>query len=680
MPHRPRQGREGKTRMTILSSARGCDTATARRLLSRLLMPNPPPFALLRRSGSADGLVEVLVGELAELSSLADLPLPEANGGQATAVLAVIPYRQVTERGYACHDDGEPILTLTSTGSAALPAAAALALLPDVEVNVRDGAFDIADQDYERIVERIVGEEIRAGEGSNFVIRRSFRATLTNFRHEVAMTVFRRLLTAESNAYWTFVVHLGDRTFVGASPEQHVRVTEGVARMNPISGTYRYPPSGPDLGGVLDFLADQKETDELYMVLDEELKMLARVCDRGARVRGPYLREMAKLAHTEYALHGDSSMDVREVLRETLFAPTVIGSPLENACRVITRHEPDGRGYYGGAVALLGRDSAGRPTLDSAILIRAAEIRPPGTLRVDVGATLVRHSQPAAEVAETWTKVEALLGAIGVPPRPEAAGERSGVPAAAPGLIAQHPEVVAALQRRNVGLSSFWLAQDGPPSQPRDHPATGGVLIIDAEDLFTGMLGHQVRALGQDVTIAPVMAVTRQRAAAFDCVLLGPGPGDPRDRADPRIARLRGLIDFLLAQGIPFVAECLSHQVLADTLGLELFRRSTPNQGTQRELSLFGRAELVGFYNSFAARQHATRWPAAASGREIEVCQDHQTGEVHALRGRGFASTQFHLESVLTRRGTRILADLLSWAVGPDYVSRRAALSDRAAG
>src|SRR5690606_26981262 len=121
--------------------------------------------------------------------------------------------------------------------------------------------------------------------------------------------------------------------------------------------------------GITGFLADRKEAEELYMVLDEELKMMARVCDAGGRVRGPYLKEMARLAHTEYFIEGRGARDPREILKETMFAPTVTGSPLENACRVIARYEPEGRGYYSGVVALVGRDTAGRRTLDSAILI-----------------------------------------------------------------------------------------------------------------------------------------------------------------------------------------------------------------------------------------------------------------------------------------------------------------------
>ncbi len=122
---------------------------------------------------------------------------------------------------------------------------------------------------------------------------------------------------------------------------------DGVAVMNPISGTFRYPRGGPTVSSVLDFLADGKETHELYMVLDEELKMMSRVCD-DAHVVGPHLKEMAHLAHTEYRIVGRTARDVREVLRETLLAPTVTGSPVQSACRVIAAFEPGGRGYYSG--------------------------------------------------------------------------------------------------------------------------------------------------------------------------------------------------------------------------------------------------------------------------------------------------------------------------------------------
>src|ERR1044071_7469404 len=148
----------------------------------------------------------------------------------------------------------------------------------------------------------------------------------------------------------------------------------GTVVMNPISGTSAYPAEGPTPEHLLSFLADGKEIEELSMVVDEELKMMCTVGDMGGVVVGPRLKEMAHLAHTEYELRGRSSLDVREVLRGTMLAATVTGSPVQNACRVIERHEAGGRGYCAGALALLGRDSGGAQTLDSPILIRTADI------------------------------------------------------------------------------------------------------------------------------------------------------------------------------------------------------------------------------------------------------------------------------------------------------------------
>ena len=91
------------------------------------------------------------------------------------------------------------------------------------------------------------------------------------------------------------------------------------------------------------------------MVVDEELKMMCTVGDMGGVVVGPRLKEMAHLAHTEYELRGRSSLDVREVLRETMFAATVTG--LAGAERLPGDRAVRGRrarGYYAGALALLG--------------------------------------------------------------------------------------------------------------------------------------------------------------------------------------------------------------------------------------------------------------------------------------------------------------------------------------
>ncbi|MFJ2558867.1 MULTISPECIES: anthranilate synthase family protein [unclassified Streptomyces] len=617
-------------------------------LLGRVLAPHPPPFALLHRPTATGGRLEVLVGEVRAYPTLGSIPLPEApaaDGRPHHDVLVLVPYRQITERGYAGVDDGAPLLALRVTDQQTVPLAEALPRLVRTPIRLVDGHFAPDDETYAATARKVIANEIGTGEGANFVIKRSYRARIGDYTPAGALAFFRNLLETESGAYWSYAVHTGSRTFVGASPERHVSLSGGTAVMNPISGTYRYPASGPELSQMLGFLADPKETDELYMVLDEELKMMARVCDGGGRVVGPYLREMARLAHTEYLIEGRSTRDPREILRETLLAPTVTGSPLESACRVIARYEPEGRGYYSGVAALIGGDGQGARSLDSCILIRTADIDSAGRVEIGVGATLVRHSDPAAEAAETRAKAAGLLAAL--------EGGRTA-------RFADHPRVRAALAERNTSLAEFWL--DGRNARTPVVPALAGarVLVIDAEDTFTAMLDLQLRALGLSVTVCRYDG--EYAPGDHDVVVLGPGPGDPRDTGHPKIARLAAVVDTLLAGCRPFLAVCLSHQVLCGRLGFELARREVPNQGTRREIDLFGARETVGFYNTFSARSSEEKAECEGVGL-VELSRDRDTGEVHALRGPHFASVQFHAESVLTRDGVRILAELLTGLV-----------------
>ncbi|MET7878854.1 anthranilate synthase family protein [Micromonospora profundi] len=607
---------------------------------------DPGPFALVRREGADE--LELFTGPVDTVERLADIPLPPGTPGART--LAVVPYRQIAERGFACVDDGAPLECLQVREHRRIPLADALAALPDQPVRTEGAAFDVTDEEYAGIVQRVLAEEIGRGEGANFVIHRVLNATVQGAPLLAALAALRRLLVAERGAYWTFVVHTGTRILVGASPERHVSVDDGLVMMNPISGTFRSSGDAPDTTALLRFLADPKEVEELYMVLDEELKMMATVAEHGGQVIGPYLKEMSHLAHTEYLLAGRGTRDVREVLRETMFAPTVTGSPMENACRVIARHEGRGRGYYAGVLALLGHDDAGRQTLDAPILIRTAEISPTGQLRVPVGATLVRHSTAAGEVAETHAKAAGVLAALGLGPAAPVGG---GGPVA---RLADDPAVRAALAARNAPLARFWLDQRAP-----DAPGLPGLvgrraLIVDAEDTFTGMLAHQLGALGLAVTLRPWHAC--EPVDGYDLVVAGPGPGDPGSPDEPKMVALRKLLTGLLASGRPTLAVCLGHQVLAGLLGLPMHRRQAPYQGLQREVPLFGRTRRVGFYSTFTALADTDRLETAYG--TVELARDVSDGAVHALRGRGFAGVQFHPESVLSPDGLAVLSELLA--------------------
>src|SRR4051812_46609078 len=386
-------------------------------------------WAVIRLRDSST--VTLVGGSRSEVERLTDVPLsvgaPEE--GRRFDRLLAIPFRQVRERGFEAHDDGTPLTVVDIELEVEVPLPDLLTALPDEPVTFSDrGGFETDDEQYGAVVDAIISDEIGNGEGANLVVGRHYRAQVEDWGPAKALTVFRRLLERERGAYWTFCFFTGDRYLVGASPERHVSVHGGDVRMNPISGTFRLKGLTDPVQRkqrLLEFLADEKEIYELFMVVDEELKMMCDICGEGGQVLGPFLKPMTHLVHTEYLLAGRTHRDVREVLRDTMYAATVTGSPVENACRLIKRYETQGRGYYGAALAILGRDGDGEPVVDSPIVIRTADVGLDGSLKVTAGATLVRDSVAAYEVAETHAKAAGILSAFGlVEP---AVGEPEGV-------------------------------------------------------------------------------------------------------------------------------------------------------------------------------------------------------------------------------------------------------------
>ncbi|TFH89663.1 anthranilate synthase family protein [Vibrio ouci] len=632
-----------------------------------LLNTHAQPFAMIQRStggpsaqsalGTANA-IDVMTGPISTLTQLADMDkVKMRSDGGPCQQLVVVPYRQIREKGFEYIDDHTPLLSMTITDHQTMPAHELVAALPNDVITINDPRFDLEDEAYQRLVATILDDEIAMGAGANFVLKREFQCQIEGFNRRKALSLFRHLVENESGAYWTYLIFTGEQYLIGATPEQHITLNDGYAAMNPISGTYRYPPSGPQRSGLERFLTDQKEIDELFMVVDEELKMMSSVCGEGAAVSGPYIKAMSKLAHTEYMIRGRSVLTPSAILRQTLFAPTITGSPLENACRVIKKYEPQGRGYYSGLIALIGKDGANRDTLDSAIVIRSAEIRLNGDLRLGVGSTLVRHSVPQQEAAESRAKAQGFLSAIHASLPTKA--RRSGTDT----TLFTQPDMLKTLRSRNQSLSQFWLAQPQPHECVQ--PTSGGyrVLVLDAEDTFTAMIAHQLRALRCHVT---VKACTEEfDTDDHDLVVLGPGPGAPDVLADARVQAINRTLNRLLASKKPFIAVCLSHQVLCMNLGFEIRRRTHPNQGLQLPIDWFGQTEKVGFYNAFSAyvpQDHRERFFC----RDIRISHDHQSREIHALRGAHFASFQFHPESILTQRGLEIWQDTLQWLVDCD--------------
>jgi phenazine biosynthesis protein phzE len=616
-------------------------------------------WAIIRRSTRAGDrqTVGLVGGRPRVVESILDVPLEDGvpEVGHIADRLIAVPVRQVRERGIEAYDDDTPLVVVDVETELEFSVAEVLDAIDDTGVELADrGGFDTDDEEYGKLVEAIIRDEIGQGEGANLVIGRHYRATVADWGADKALSVFRRLLERERGAYWTFVFFTGDRYLNGASPERHVSIHGDDVRMNPISGTFRL--GGADDGDLkerlLDFLHDEKEIFELFMVVDEELKMMCDICDRGGQVLGPFLKPMSRLIHTEYFLAGRTSRDPREVLRDTMYAATVTGSPVQNACRLIREYEGQGRGYYGAALAILGRDADGSVIVDSPIVIRTADVDLEGHLTVTAGATLVRDSEASYEVAETHAKAGGILSAFGlVAPAP--------TPSVNIAELVNDEDVLLALNARNRRLSTFWLTdQSGAVPDPR--LAGRHVVILDGEDDFVNMLRHVLGVAGMTSEVVRHADYVEGDLDAADLAVVGPGPGDPRDGDDPKIATFRRAVDRLLERRQPFLAVCLGHQVLCDRLGIPLAYKDIVFQGTQADVALDGRTERVGFYNTFVGRVGPDGVSTGSTGRgEFSVETDPATGDVHLVRGPHFRGIQFHAESILTEHGSTIVHGLV---------------------
>jgi 2-amino-4-deoxychorismate synthase len=595
------------------------------------------PYCLIHQ----DGKVHYASGQLTTSWRLDEMPRP-GTLASPTPVISMVPYAQLRERGYVTHDGNEPILTLVPDEYREVD------LLDVVDFDtpvstVGEPSYAPTDEELVGVLDRVIHEEIQRGEGSNFLIARRCDVAIADFTPAVAHAIFGRLARNERGAYMTFCFYDGERYFIGASPERHLTYRGGTVLMDPISGTLPRKDLQKQ-ADLLAFLADPKEVHELFQVVDEELKMMARICGKGGVVRGPFLKEMSSLVHTEYRLEGVATMDPVQAFRESMYAATMIGSPLENAARVIHRHERESRRYYSSALVVMGLDEHGDEYLDSAITIRTMEVSPEGLATIRSGASIVRDSVPEKECLEIRAKAAGLLRAISSP--------EPGEP-----FLSQYLDerVAEVLDSRNRYLSRFWLDRQ---SDTILAPQLAGrsVLIIDNEDQFTQMLKHVLEHIGLKTTLCDYRD-EQIDLEGHDLVLVGPGPGDPNDVSHPKMARSHAIIADLLAREAPFVAVCLGHQILSRTLGLTVVPVDPPLQGVQETVDLFGRREPVGFYNTFFAL-------APEQAPEGVQIASNELGRVIALRGPHFASFQFHVESVLTTNCVPILQETLSRLLG----------------
>ncbi len=250
-------------------------------------------------------------------------------------------------------------------------------------------------------------EYIRAGDVIQVVGSQRFSRPYTRS----PLDLYRVLRIVNPSPYMV-LLDAGPYALVGASPEVHVRLTDGLAEVRPIAGTRpRGAHTEEDLAYERELLADEKERAEHLMLVDLARNDLGRVCEYGS-VKVPEFMVVERYSHVMHIVSQVEGRiapgrDAYDLMRATFPAGTVSGAPKIRAMQIIAEQERDQRGPYAGAVCYFSYDG----NLDSCIAIRTAVIKD-GTIHVQSGAGFVADSQPAAEYQETVNKAAGLLKAI----------------------------------------------------------------------------------------------------------------------------------------------------------------------------------------------------------------------------------------------------------------------------
>ncbi len=598
-------------------------------------------FALIEKNGR----VLCAQGRFHALEKIEDIHALAKRSGRDVAF--ALPYRAIRERGFEARGD-EPILALEIDVGISLPKEKLAGKLPNLPVLLKDAIEpSLSDEAYADLVRTFQKNEIEKGNASQTTLARCFTGRIDQFSTDVALSIYRKLL--QQNGQYMAVLFANidpadsskNQFILGATPERHLEIQGNETIMIPIAGTLRKEDRETFEERLNHFLADPKEINELFQVVDEEMKIMGAICPDGGDVEGPFLREIGAVVHTEYRLVGRRGKDTMTALKRTLHAPTVVGSPMESAARIVYKYEPESRRYYAGEIGVYSnpRTEAPNGDVDCAILIRCAEITGEGKLRVQAGGGIVRDSDPDNEARESRAKAFGMLGTLVGSPQ---ISETYLTPD-------MHDKVRPLLASRNARLSSFWMNRQDPHGGKL--PLLDGlkVTILNNEDDFVFMICHMLRVMHAEVEVIDSLRYMPGKDANA-IVVIGPGPGDPTDMTHPRMKRLQEIIADLNALKKPMLGVCLGHQVLAVSRKLDVERQVFSTQGLQRDVQVLGGRHRLGFYNSFSPVFNEK----ARALKDLTFDID-ETKRIIAMQGPRLIGFQFHPESIMSEDGAFLL-------------------------
>ena len=230
-----------------------------------------------------------------------------------------------------------------------------------------------------------------------------------------AVDVVRSLQTLRQNHPDCTVFSVGNgkgQSFIGASPERLLSITDGQLTTDALAGTTsRSQNSGLDRQLAQALMNSDKERYEHRVVVEFILAQLRSLNLSPRYAESPQLLQLLHVQHLHTSisatLHDQQSVQPLDILAKLHPTPAVAGVPWQAACDFIRQYETFERGLYAAPLGWI--DTEGNS--EFIVGIRSALIDG-CKARLYAGAGIVAGSEPKKELAEIKLKLQTLLNAL----------------------------------------------------------------------------------------------------------------------------------------------------------------------------------------------------------------------------------------------------------------------------
>tara|TARA_B110000046_G_scaffold67527_1_gene75556 strand:- start:4149 stop:5555 length:1407 start_codon:yes stop_codon:yes gene_type:complete len=265
-----------------------------------------------------------------------------------------------------------------------------------------DETSNITGEDFKEYVVKAKAH-CKRGDVFQLVLSRQFQQ---KFKGD-EFNVYRALRSINPSPY-LFYFDYGSFKLMGSSPEAQIKISGGKAIINPIAGTFRRTGDiAEDIKLGKKLSADKKETAEHVMLVDLARNDLSKHADNVTVDVFKEVQYFSHVIHLVSTVSGKLKGNPIEIVGDTFPAGTLSGAPKYKAMQLIDKYENQSRGFYGGAVGIIGLDGS----VNLAIAIRSF-VSKSNVLYYQAGAGIVIHSNEEKELQEVNNKLAALKKAL----------------------------------------------------------------------------------------------------------------------------------------------------------------------------------------------------------------------------------------------------------------------------